>query len=308
MGSPFGRLVLIGALSEVEGSAHLIGAIETTLRSLGLDHRLVDAETPEERERAAREALLAGERFLVAVGGDRIVHEVANGMVEDGRPLDPGAVLGVIPAGAPCDFIRTFGLPSDTKRACGHLEGDRLFPIDVGIVTANGPAANGGEVKRTFVNIAEVGMGASMVRRQGRFPERLGRARRFLAFWLSFAGFRPTNVRLTGDRRTWEGTVHDVLVANCQYQGEGMRISPKSWPDDGYLDVLVMKGPKSDAFTMLPKTYLGEHLPHPNIIEYRSRTLHVEASRPLWIQADWEVVGRTPATFQVVPKAIRLKI
>jgi len=215
------------------------------------------------------------------------------------------AVLGVIPAGASCDFVKTFGLPSDIERACGHLAGDGLFSIDAGAVVAT---SDGADVRRFFVNIAEVGMGASMVRRQGRFPERLGRGRRFLSFWLSLVTFRPTPVRLTGDRRTWEGKVHDVLVANCQFQGDGMRISPKSWPDDGYLDVLVMKGPKSDAFTMLPRTYLGEHLPHPNIVEYRSRTLRVEASRPLWIQADGEVVGTTPATFEVVPKAIRLKI
>jgi YegS/Rv2252/BmrU family lipid kinase len=256
-------------------------------------------------ERTVRDAVLAGDRFVVAVGGDRIVHQVANGMIEGDRPVDPESVLGVIPWGTPCDFVKTFGLPSDIERACGHLAGDRVFPIDAGTVVAR---SNGAEVKRSFVNIADVGLGASIARRQHRLPEGLGRARRFLAFWMTFAAFRPTFVRLRGDRRSWEGRVHEVLVANCQYQGEGMRISPKSWPDDGYLDVLVMKGPKSDAFTTLPKTYLGEHLPHPNIVEYRSRTLRVEASRPLWIQADGEVVGTTPATFEVVPRAIRLKI
>jgi diacylglycerol kinase family enzyme len=34
----------------------------------------------------------------------------------------------------------------------------------------------------------------------------------------------------------------------------------------------------------------------------------VEASRPLWVQADGEILGTTPATFEVVPQAIRLKI
>jgi diacylglycerol kinase (ATP) len=304
--SPYGRLVLIADPSEpTELGNDRLPLIERKLRAMELDHRLAIGESPRDRERAAREALLAGERFVVAVGGDRIVHEVANGMFEGGRPMVPDAVLGVIPAGASCDFVKTFGLPSDIERACGHLASDGVFPIDAGALVAT---SDGGDVNRSFVNIAEVGMGASMVRCQERFPERLGRSRRFLGFWLSLATFRPTSVRLTGDRRTWEGRVHDVLVANCQYQGDGMRISPKSWPDDGYLDVLVMKGPKSDAFTMLPTTYLGEHLPHPNIVEYRSRTLRVEASRPLWIHADGEVVGTTPATFQVVPKAIRLKI
>jgi diacylglycerol kinase (ATP) len=304
--SPFGRLVLIADPSEAAGGVgEELPRIEQKLRSLDLSYRLVRAESPGDGVGAAREAILAGDRFVAAVGGDRTVHEVANGMLQDGRPLDRESVLGVIPAGAPCDFIRTFGLPSDALGACGHLQGDRLFPIDAGIVSAT---SGGARAKRVFVNIAEVGLGASIALSTGRLPPRLGRARRFLAFWAALAVFRQTDVVLTGDRRTWEGKIHDIVVANCQYQGEGMRISPRSWPDDGFLDVLVMKGPKSDAFTILPKTYLGEHLPHPNIVEYRSRTLRVEATRALRVHADGELVGTTPAEFEVAPKAIRLKI
>jgi YegS/Rv2252/BmrU family lipid kinase len=305
--SPYGRLVLIANPSEEGGRIGAeLPAIERRLSAMGLAHHVVRVEDPAGAEKAAAEALRAGDRYLVAVGGDRLVHEVANGMFEHGRPANPDAVLGVVPAGAQADFIRTFGLPPDTEKACRHLQGDQVFPIDAGAIVATKP--DGGEVRRQFVNIADVGLGATVVRRTGRLPAGLGRVRRFLGFWLALTAFRPTDVQLTGDRRTWQGRAHGVLVANCQYQGGGMRISPKSWPDDGYLDVLVMKGPKSDSFTILPKTYLGEHLPHPNIVEYRSRTLRVESSRPLWIQADGEVLGTTPATFEVVPKAIRLKI
>jgi diacylglycerol kinase (ATP) len=304
--SPFGRLVLIADHSEAGGRVgEALPRIERELWSMGLAHRVVRPEAPGGPERAAREALLAGDRFVVAVGGDRLVHAVANGMLEDGGPLDQQAVLGVVAAGARCDFIKTFGLPPDPEKACRHLQGDRVFPIDAGTVVAT---SGGGELKRHFVNMAEIGLGAAVARRIERLPQGLGRSRRFLGFWLALVAFRPTEVALAGDRRTWEGRVHNVLVANCQYQGEGMRISPRSWPDDGYLDVLVMKGPKSDSFTLLPKTYLGEHLPHPNIVEYRSRTLRVEASRPLWIHADGEILGTTPATFEVVPRAIRLKV
>lgn len=306
MSSPFGRLVLIADPSEAAGRIReALPRIEQKLRSMDLAHAVVQADSPGDLERAAREALLRGDRFVVAVGGDRVVHEVANGMLQDGRPAHPEAILGVIPAGVQCDFIKTFGLPSDVERACGHLQGDRLFPIDAGNVMAT---SEGTEVMRSFLNMAEVGLGASIVRRTAGLPERLGRARRFLGFWLGLAVSRPAHVRLAGDRRTWEGKAHTVLVANCQYQGGGMRISPRSWPDDGYLDVLVMKGPKSDAFTILNKAVLGEHLPHPNIVEYRSRTLSIEADRPVPIEADGLVVGTTPATFTVLPQAVRLKI
>jgi diacylglycerol kinase family enzyme len=87
-----------------------------------------------------------------------------------------------------------------------------------------------------------------------------------------------------------------------------MRISPRSWPADGYLDVIVMTGPKSDSFTTLPKVYRGEHLPHPHMQELRAQSVRVEADRPLPIEGDGEVLGTSPATFEVLPEAIRVKI
>src|SRR6185437_11521630 len=113
-------------------------------------------------------------------------------------------------------------------------------------------------------------LGASVIRRTRSLPASLGRTRRFLGFWLALPTARPRRLELTGDRRTWEGQAHDVIVANGQYLGDGYRWAPRSWPSDGYLDVLVMTGPRSDAFTMLQKASLGEHVPSPNILEYKS--------------------------------------
>jgi len=87
-----------------------------------------------------------------------------------------------------------------------------------------------------------------------------------------------------------------------------MQLSPKSAPDDGALDVLVMAGPKSDAFTMLPKVYRGAHLPHRNIAELRASRVRVEADPPFPIEADGEMLGTTPATFEIIRTPIRLKV
>jgi diacylglycerol kinase family enzyme len=99
-----------------------------------------------------------------------------------------------------------------------------------------------------------------------------------------------------------------VVVANCRFYGGGMLISPKSEPDDGALDVLVMVGPKSDAFTMLPKIYRGAHLPHHNIVELRASRVRVETDPPVQIEADGETLGTTPATFEVLRTPIRVKV
>ena len=99
-----------------------------------------------------------------------------------------------------------------------------------------------------------------------------------------------------------------MVVANCRFYGGGMQISPNSDPGDCLLDILVMTGPKSDSFTTLPKVYKGAHLPHRNIAELRAAQLSIEAEPGFQVEADGELLGMTPASFGIIPGAIRLKV
>ena len=306
MTSPFGPLVLIVNPRAGRGK---VGAalpkIERILNEEGLGYRIVRTTHPGHATHAARDALVDGERYLVAAGGDGTVHEVVNGMLAGDQPIAPDAVLGVVAAGSGCDFVRSFGLPGDAARAARHLAGDSVRHIDVGKVTCTAGTA---EITRYFPNIAEAGLGGAVVARAARLPAFLGSAKYFCGFWLALPGFRPGTVRLDADGQAFQWRAHNVVVANCRFYGGGMRISPRSEPDDGVLDVLVMVGPKSDAFTMVPKIYRGTHLPHHNIVELRAGRVQVDADLPFQIEADGEILGTTPATFEVIRSPIRVKV
>jgi diacylglycerol kinase (ATP) len=307
MASPFGELTVI--VNPHAGRRHVgeeIPELERNLRSRDLGYRLLRTSGSGDATRFAREALRGGGRFLVAVGGDGTVHEVVNGMFDDGAPIVDGAVLGVVAAGSGCDFVRTFGLPGDATRACQHLVGDNTYPLDVGKITYE---VDGGTGTRLFANVAEAGLGAAVVARSERMSHRLGQAKYFIGFWLTLPGFKLAHVRVRADRKTYEGPAYLVVVGNAQYNGGGMKVSPRSYPGDGVLDVLVFKGPKSDSFTMIPKVFRGEHVPNDHVEEFRvKRELVIDAERPLPIEADGEVLGTTPATFEVIPHPIRLKL
>jgi YegS/Rv2252/BmrU family lipid kinase len=279
--------------------------IGRVLKDAALDHRIVETTHPGHATQVARDALRGGERYLVAVGGDGTVHEVVNGMLEDGEPVAADAVLGVVAAGSGCDFVRSFDIPGDAAQAASHLAGDAVRQIDVGRVTY---AAGGGQASRYFPNIAQVGLGGLVADRAARLPALLGPIRYFAGFWLVLPGSRPATVTLEADGQAYEWRVNNLVVANCQFYGGGMRISPKSEPDDGALDVLAMVGPKSDAFTIVPKVYKGTHLPHRGIVELRASLIQVEADAPLAIEADGEMLGTTPARFEIIRKAIQLKV
>jgi diacylglycerol kinase (ATP) len=309
MASAFGELtVIVNPHAGRRRVGDEIPELERTLQARALPYRLLRTEGPGDATRFARDALASGGRYIVAVGGDGTVHEVVNGMFDDGGALttaDP--VLGVVAAGSGCDFVRTFGLPGDVTRSCQHLVGENTYPLDVGKITYT--LRSGDRAVRYFPNVAEVGMGAAVAARANRMPSSFGQSKYFFAFWMTLPRFKTAELRVQADRKTYEGPGIMLIVGNCQYYGGGMKISPRSYPGDGVLDVLIFKGPKSDAFTLLPRVYRGEHIPHPRIAELRvKRTLEVDADRPLPIEADGEVLGFTPATFEVLPQAVLMKL
>jgi diacylglycerol kinase (ATP) len=304
--SPFGELVVIANPRAGRGRVgDELPELERQLLARRLAHRIRETEGPGHAVELTREVLREGIRFVVAVGGDGTVQEVVNGMLEGDHPVADDAVLGVVAAGSGSDFVRTFGLPGDAARAVRHLEGDRLYRIDVIRAEYRDGDATG---IRYVPNIAEVGLGAEVVRRAGRLPRRLGRSRYFWGFWLTVGRYRPCRITVGVDRKSFEGQANNVVVANCQFYGGGMKISPRSYPGDGLIDVQISTGPKSEAFTLIPKIYRGEHVPHPHIKEMRGRQVRVAADRPLPVEGDGEVLGTTPVTFTVVPEVVALKI
>ena len=306
MSTAYGPIVLICNVRSGKGGVlEVLPDIVTALEERGLEHEVRLTERPGHAIEIARDASHEGKRFLVAVGGDGTIHEVVNGMIENDVPIVDEPVLGVVSAGTGSDFIKTFGLPSAPSVAVSHLDGDDSFPIDIGKIVYQ---ENGAEVTRYFPNIAEVGIGADVVARAQRLPRWLGPTVYLAAFWLVMRKHKLAQVKVDLVDRTYEGPANNIVVANCQFFGGGMKIAPKAAPTDGLLDIQVEHARKREAISIMPKIFKGEHLPHPDIEEYKRVRCSVESDRPLLIEADGEVLGHTPARFEVLRDLIRLKV
>jgi len=298
-GSAFGELFVV-----VDARLGSPIGLREELDRHGLPFELVRTEGDGETQRLVSRALRAGKRFVVAVGGDRVVNGVVNGMFDGDATIVERPVLGIVAAGARNDFAMTFGLPRDAARACAHLTRATTYAADVLRATAAGP--DGGTVSRWFVNLARVGLWPAADSRGAR--SRLGRVGRFLSFWRTVAGFRPVPTRVAADRKILEARVHDIVVGNCQFF-DGMKLSPRSYPGDGVMDVQVFRGPLSEAYSLLWQVARGEHLPRPTVVEVRAKgRVSVEAEEPLIVEVDGELLGTTPARFEAFPQAIQIKL
>lgn len=279
--------------------------VRSQLEQRGLAYEVKATERPGHATELARSSLEDGARLIVAVGGDGTLHEVVNGMVADDKAVVPGATLGVIPAGTACDFVKTFGIPAIPAHAVAHLDGPESFPIDLGSVSYE---HDGRTVKRYFANVAEAGLGAEVVRRAIRLPRALHPLNYHLAFWWAIARHERAEVEVDLMDRTYRGPMSNLVAANCQFFAGGMKIAPKAAPTDGVLDFQIQFPSKRDAIALLPKTYRGAHVPHPHIKEAKRVRVALTSERPLPIEADGQLLGHTPAVFEVVKNVISLKV
>jgi diacylglycerol kinase (ATP) len=286
------------------GSGKVLKALPEVRRHLasrGLDHELRFTERPRHATEIARAALAEGKRFIVAVGGDGTVNEVVNGMMTDDHLTDDGSVFGVIASGTGCDFIKTFGIPAMPGHAVAHLDGPESFPVDIGKITM-------ADRTHYFANVAEAGLGGDVAARLARLPGWLGPTGHLVAFWLTILAHGPVQATVDLVDRRFEGAITNLVVANGQFSGSGMKIAPRAAPTDGLLDVQIQHLRKAEAIAVLPRAYKGEHVPHPDISEAKRVRVAITSARPLRVEADGEVLGHTPATFEVLPDALRLKV
>jgi diacylglycerol kinase family enzyme len=65
---------------------------------------------------------------------------------------------------------------------------------------------------------------------------------------------------------------------------------------------------KLDFLTTAPKLYSGRYLSHPKVELLRSSSAAISAAEQLPLEVDGEPVGMTPARFEVVPSAVRLRV
>jgi YegS/Rv2252/BmrU family lipid kinase len=231
------------------------------------------------------------------------VNEVVNGIA--GRD---GVELAVIARGTGWDFARSLGLPRGVDQAVEVALRGRERTIDLGRVTYR-PWA-GGEAQSFFANVASVGMSGAIAQRANATTKALGGKVSYV--WATFAVFARwsnTDVDVSVDGETRHARMHDVVVANGPYFGGGMKICPDAELDDGAFDVLLIGDlTKRDLMLTLPKTFRGRHLPHPKAELLRGAVVTVDAPEPLPIQLDGEQPGTTPARFEVVPRALRVRV
>jgi len=228
--------------------------------------------------------------MIVLGGGDGTINQSLKSLLKVQLPL------GILPLGTANDLARTLQLPTDLRGACEVILAGHRKSIDVGWVN-----------DRPFLNVASIGVSVTVTRRLSQGAKsRWGVLAYIWAAMGAMLHCRPFTVEIissAGRRttKTWQ-----VAVGNGRNYGGGLTIHKDAKIDDGLLDLYSLEIERSwHILPLIPALWRGTLDPVPTVFtihdaEFEIRPLH----RPRRITADGEMLGHTPASFRLEPKAL----
>jgi diacylglycerol kinase (ATP) len=260
------------------------------LRSGGLTVGVLNTEHP---NHATELATLAGDRLVVAAGGDGTVNEVLNG-------LSPGATLGILPLGTANVLARELGLPLEAEGACRRILDGSTEWVDFGVaIDADG-------TERRFACMAGIGFDAKVV---GTVTPRLKRILRGLAFSLTAfrvlfgSKFPPLEIS-DGDEAH---VARFAIVANGHFYGGDYRVSGPGLLTSGELETILVGRVSAllrpDVFAgIMARRPLNRSMKSFTSAEVKARSGGAEVP----VQLDGELWGQLPMSFRIEPGALQV--
>lgn len=271
------------------------------------DVEVVHVDGPDATRQRAADLAREGADLVVAAGGDGTVHLVANGLMAVGEDARSRPTLGILPRGTGNDFARTLGLPlggSLTDALAILRTGPRraLDLIQMDHATGGCYAVNvcAGGFSTTIDETITDGLKSTW----GPFAY-------FVAGVKALPEMDAHEVRLDWDFGPPERVrAVNVVVGNGRTAGGGHRVAPRANPEDGLLDVVVVReGTALDVSRLAALALSGaDYLDDELVIHNRVHRLRVEAMPGMLFNVDGEIRTDEPVTFEAVHEALRFVV
>jgi diacylglycerol kinase (ATP) len=242
---------------------------------------------------------------IVAAGGDGTAREVASGVLGSTAPDTPVAVL---PFGTGNDLAHVAGTASISV-AWQAIAAGVVQPMDAIAVTCE----IGGRTGTTHaMSFAAVGLAADVVRHTTPTVKRWFGPRLCysVGFFRALARYRPVAATVECDGRRFDGDFLLICAGNTTHAGgQIMHLSPGADARDGELNLsLIRAATRLEVALQFIRLLRGTHIRHRRASYFLGRMTEVRTARPAEVQLDGDIVGLTPASFRILPGALRLVV
>ena len=283
------------------GAAREVEEFVGRLRGRGVNVEERPTEGPDDASRLAAQAVAAGATDVVVRGGDGTVHEAIQGLACSSQGLvSASARLMAWPAGTANVLARQLGIPSAGAEAAEVFLRGNSRRISLGRACAERTGA-----RRYFFMLAGVGLDASVVRRvRPRLKRRVGEA----AFWYAGLGhlahWTPREFTVEIEGETLPATY--AAIGKAPWYGGGLKLTPRARLDAPAFEVCVINSRSRLRYLrLLTQAMRGGAREGTPGVTFRTAA-RVRATGDASVQADGELIGELPMTFEIVPEGVEV--
>jgi YegS/Rv2252/BmrU family lipid kinase len=306
-------LVVVNPMASVGKSGKDWPLIKQTLINEGIEFDDVLTEYPRHAIEIVRNAIVEkGYRKFISVGGDGTNNEVINGIFTQDAVPTTEITMATMPIGTGNDWRRTFDIPLEYDVVAKIIKAGHTFSHDIGKLTYY----NDGDPKiRYFLNAAGTGLdqmvcnSTNMMKQQGKG----GTIRYLISVVKCLLTYKVTHIQIEIDNQVvFDDQILSVSVGNCRFNGGGMMMMPNAIPDDGQLDVTVIRKVSIFKFAANVKAiYDGTFIKKLKEVQtYRGKHIKIVSIPPhsLLVETEGEDLNNSPFDFEILPKAINMVI
>ena len=254
-------------------------------------------------------AVKRGFRRFISVGGDGTLHEIVNGIFYQKEvPVDE-VTLAVLPAGSANDWTRMYMIPRDYDKAVETIIEGRTVCQDIARIEYSQAGVRNA---RYMVNVAGVGLDANICYRcnASKNKGKAGEMAYVKAALRALLGRTNNPAKVVADGRSFfSGKMFSIAFGIGRYSGGGMQQVPDAVADDGLVNVMVARKVLKLKFLLLiGQLFKGTIYNFKEVSHTTAKKVSVITRRPDRVEIDGEVVGTTPLTLEVIPRALRVVV
>lgn len=246
-----------------------------------------------------------GYRCFLLIGGDGTLHDAVNGVMMQQTTNTTDIKLAFYSCGTGNDWYRTNSASNDISYFIDQFRKQRFRNVDCGKISFYKNTRN---TDHYFINMAGVGFDAYVVQQMR--GEKKNRFAYLFAMVKSLFTYNHIPIKITYDNNELICKSYTAIVALNKYAGGGMKLAPNALDDDGLFDVVVAKNLSvPEVLINTPRMYSGSYTSLRKVVSFRTAKLQVEVmenTENTYSQAEGELIGTGPFTFECIPKAIQI--
>ncbi|MCK9401140.1 MAG: diacylglycerol kinase family lipid kinase [Bacteroidales bacterium] len=254
------------------------------------DYTIQGTSSPKDAMRLASAAVQDNFDIVVAVGGDGTINEIVQGM--GNTPL----ILGIIPNGSGNGLARHLEIPLEPEKAIKLINNLNTRTID--IASING---------YPFASIAGLGFDARVANKYRKLKKRgfYGYTR---VVMMEFFRYREREYTLSFNDQKITRRALLLSIANSNQFGYNTVIAPTAKPDDGLLDIVIVKKfPVGEIPRMIGLLFTGKIDQSPYIESFKTTEIFIVRKRGKRVNIDGEAIKMGKEIFvRIQPAAIKV--